>query len=126
MDNITIQKVCLIQLHDSQVRATTNSGMVTTLQYNFGEVNQADHKMIEMCNYPLDIIDVSQTLNAFVVACCVKDTIEDGASIAVADSTGNDGNYTVVGTPTCDGDTTIIIVEEDIPSDVADGTIALT
>lgn len=125
IDSMPVHKLGYLQLHDSQVRETDNEPFL--LVYNFGERNHADHKNLQRCDYPLNVVDADMSsLNSITVNCCVADTFVAGVSIAITGGS-NAGNYTVVSSACSTDDTqTVIILEEALSANGEGGTVAIT
>lgn len=98
--------------------------------YDFGNVNNAKHKELSVCAYPLQILSFdSSSLNSVTVNCCVANVIAAEASITIAGTPANDGTYTVVYSACAtDGDSTVIVLEEALTNDLIGdpaGTVVL-
>lgn len=111
----------------SIVRQLPQGEKPSIVDYDYGLTNHADHVRLEWCDYPLPIIGVDLSNNAITVACCVAELFPYDTSGAIYFSAANDGTYTVVSSACSeDGGQTIIVLEEPLTDDTADGFWSLT
>jgi len=106
---------------DAVVNKYPEASKPAKVLYDLGNVNQAKHKELEWCSYPLLVTAINLCINAITIACCVDNFLTPGTSIDIGDA----GTFTVVGS-SCTDDGGVVLVSEDLSSAEVGDEVSLT
>ena len=120
IDRRLMGKLSLINT-DSVVNINTlEADTPAKVLYDLGERNQAKHKELEWCSYPLSVIAVDTSENTVTVACCVDNFLVYDTSITIG------GDPFTVLSSICTDDGGVILIEGDISGVNVGDVIELT
>lgn len=84
--------------------------------YDLGNVNQAKHKELEWCSYPLIVTAIDTSNNTITIACCVDNFLVYNTSVSIGDA----GTFTVLSSVCTDSGGVVLISQSIAAIEVGD------